>query len=70
MALKKIPSATTAKKTVKEFTLEQAQQLIQQKEQERQQAFINEYEQLCAKHGYQIALAPLNPQLTVVPVNK
>lgn len=70
MATKKTASPTAAKKTVKEFTLEQAQQIIQQKEQERQQAFIADYEQLCAKHGYQIALAPLNPQLTLVAMNK
>lgn len=43
------------KQTTEQKELEQAQALIRAKENEKAQAFLNAYKQLCEEHGYQMS---------------
>lgn len=58
------------KKTVGEFTEEQARKLLEKKEMERREQFLKEYEALCTKYSLQVQAMPLPPvQLVVAPFN-
>lgn len=69
-AKKHVPSPMAKKTKVSEFTEESARKLLVEKEREKQQSFLNEYQALCEKHGYEVTIAPYQLQLTIKPFNK
>lgn len=70
---KKVSKASpmAAKKTIGEFTEDEARKLLEKKEREKKEAFLAEYKELCQKHGYEIGALPLPPiQFVVLPVDR
>jgi oligoendopeptidase F len=68
-ANKPAPSPMAKKKTIEQFTEEQAIKLLEQKDREKREQFLKEYKALCEKHGFEVGVMPLPPvQFVVTPL--